>query len=326
MKNIKIGAIASSLLLSIVVSGCGSDGNTTTSSNKNSDNTTNTGSTGNTGNTGNTNLPDTIKLTDKNNWETYNYDYNLSGNPTSDTDYLVQNKLIAKKGKVSIQSIPVFGQELNQNGNGGIDVFADHFQSKTFTGKDSILGSDADYLVFQNRNSDKQIFIKRTLKAFDLAGQDVTQIQYETPLTLYSDFLTGVKFPQGAKCWLPTTQTSSESLYMTDLSEVSSYTSVNDWVNDPETKNVLTASYTTSLVGTNNQYTAYTRQYKAGVADSGTSNSTAIALIEKDGKYYDALYIIGNKEIEEPQVECEFYNQVAVNFINKEMKKMYKSK
>lgn len=309
-KKNKLKTITSAIALSMLLSACGSD--SSSSNNQNSNNDSNS--------TAEINENDPlagIKLTDKNTFKAYSFEYQLSSTPNVN-DTLTKTLFNVKEGKVlNTTSINILAE--NKQKEDTIVLLGDKFfsqQNEMTTQKQSLYGLDKEYLVLQDRKNNKKTVLTRSFKEYDLSDTLITDVENnaETPLSIFS---LDIKYPNGSTCWSSNSLKPSQNFIISDFEYPLKAKNVQEFIKNDEGSKYITVQ-NTQKVGTNNELTANILTYKYPNKDE-----FKMAITEIDNKLYQGRYLESGKDNTVDYIECDYYNKTAADFITSEVEKLY---
>ena len=213
-------------------------------------------------------------------------------------------------------------------------VLADKFEGRLEHKNIEVSGRTVKRPIYE-KNSNNKFNYQTTYKTLDLS--DVKADSYNAGVTLsdsrgimtalnhYSKLPTNLAFPAGSVCYIPVV-TSERAFLAFNEKDKTGYSALDKWINAAEARFDDNRGYSTSKFGVG----ADNKQHAAQVTFFAYKNQPAYQYngVEYDTGIYEADYVAKgssnpNTNIFRGVVDCTIVNDVAADFLEREIKRYY---
>lgn len=259
------------------------------------------------------------------------FGYQQRQNHTVDYIERADIKITAERTQTTVKSL--FGNDNTDNNKNNTNyLLADKVTVATASNirkvADTFIDSALSYhLLWKDKESGSVLRHDIDYQAVDISGKSGVGEAAATGFSTVLDQLPatqtqGLVFPEGAICYVPRTKIDKTSTkFSTD--KLTDYSTLMAWQGDqPFSSEMAQLSFGT----TNDIAVSYIANDLIIDAESGLKSYRGA--VQFDGKVYDAVVIPKqesqlNTDISKGRVDCQNYNEVAADFIEGEIKKVY---
>ena len=213
-------------------------------------------------------------------------------------------------------------------------VLADKFEGRLEHKNIEVSGRTVKRPIYE-KNSNNKFNYQTTYKTLDLSGVKADDYRAGVPLSNsrgiktglshYSKLPTNLALPAGSVCYIPVV--SSERAFLAfNEKDKTGYSALDKWINAAEARFDDNRGYSTSKFGVG----ADNKQHAAQVTFFAYKNQPAYQYsgVEYDTGIYEAAYVAKgssnpNTNIFRSVVDCTIVNEVAADFLEREIKRYY---